>query len=131
MATVLRDHDDIRHWATARGGNPMLMDIPDFEGTRTLLQITFGQHALDADDNEGPGPVTGGFRLVDWGEWFDELDRQGLVLRVNDPMPGRLDNDFRFVAADGEGIGGEPARQPATSAIEDARPQAKVGGSGR
>jgi hypothetical protein len=95
---LLRKHDDIQHWATARAGNPMLMDVPDVGGDRTLLQITFGEHAIDADGNEGPDRPVGGFRLVDWTEWFDELDRQGLALKVNDPQPGRLDNDFEFIA---------------------------------
>jgi hypothetical protein len=131
MSDILRNHDEIQHWATARGGNPMLMDVPDVEGTRTLLQITFGQHALDADGNEGPGPATGGFRLVDWSEWFEELDRQGLVLRVNEPVPGRLDNDFKFVAADGNGITTDAARQPAVFAVEDPEEQTDVDGSSR
>lgn len=112
MPKLLADHETIRHWASARGGNPMLLDVPDPGGDRTLLQITFGEHMLDADSNEGPDRATGGFRLVDWDEWFAELDRQGLILKVNDPVPGALDNDFEFVAADGKGITTAAAQSP-------------------
>ncbi|HET8727448.1 MAG TPA: hypothetical protein VFO41_08055 [Alphaproteobacteria bacterium] len=118
MPVLLRDHEDIRHWASARGGYPMLMDTPDPEGDRTLLEITFGQHALDADGNEGPDRATGGFRLVGWDEWFTELDRQGLILKVNDPVPGALDNDFEFVAARGAGQTTDAARQPPVAGVE-------------
>jgi hypothetical protein len=115
MARVLVDHVEIRQWAEARAGNPMMMDaVPD--GTHMgnpLLQITFGQHALNADHNEGPDPATGGQNLVGWDEWLAELDRQGLAIKVRDDQPGRLDNDFEFVSRDGEGETTDAARKPA------------------
>lgn len=119
MARFLTDGESIRQWAEARAGNPMLEEIPDpVAGSRVLLQISFGQHALNADRNEGPHPPTGGFDLVTWDEWLAELDRQGLVLKVNDDVPGLLDNDFRFVARDEAGQTTPAARQPAALTVD-------------
>jgi hypothetical protein len=98
MSKTLRHHEEIRDWAIARGGAPMLEEVPDGTRSRVLLQLTFGQHALNADHNEGPDPV-GGFELVDWDQWFAELERQKLALEVNDEVPGGLDNSFDFVPA--------------------------------
>lgn len=97
MARILTDRAAIRDWVLARGGAPMLEEVPDGSRAQTLLQLTFGQHALNADRNEGPD-LPGGFELVDWDEWFAVLDRQQLALKVNDEVPGALDNSFEFVA---------------------------------
>jgi hypothetical protein len=118
MAKILADHAEIRAWAEARSGTPMLMDVPSGTSTRTMVQLTFGQHALNADNNEGPDQATGGFRMVTWDEWLTELDQQGLGLKVNDEQPGMLDNDFEFVARHGEGRTTDAARQPPAATVE-------------
>jgi hypothetical protein len=97
MTKTLVAHDEIRQWSAARGGNPLSMDVPDGTRSRTLLEITFGQHALNADSNEGPDRATAGYELVGWDEWFAEFDRQALAIKVRDEEPGQLDNDFEFV----------------------------------
>lgn len=99
MAKILTERDDIRQWTEARGGYPMLMDTPDGTGTRTLLQLTFGQHALNSENNEGPDRLTG-FHLVSWEEWFTALDESKLALRVSDDPSGGNENEFEFVARD-------------------------------
>ena len=111
MPKILSKPEDIRAWAEARMGNPMLMDIP---GTvdRAPLQISFGQHALNADTNEGPDRPVGGYELVGWDDWMTELDRQDLALKVRDETPGRLDNDFEFVPRGGTETT-EAAKKPA------------------
>jgi len=96
MAKTLTDRDDIRQWAEARGGNPMLMDTPDGTGTRTLLQLTFGQHAINTDGNEGPDRI-GGFQLVSWEEWFAALEAGKLAIRVSDDPSGGNEAEFEFV----------------------------------
>ena len=100
MAKTLTSRDDIRQWAEARGGNPMLMDTPDGTGIRTLLQLTFGQHAINTDGNEGPDRI-GGFRLVSWEEWFTALDEGKLAIRVSDDPSGGNEAEFEFVPRDG------------------------------
>lgn len=99
MARILTDRQEIREWASARAGNPMLMDTPDGTGSRTLLQLTFGQHALNTDNNEGPDRV-GGFQLVSWDEWFAALDDNKLALRVSDDPSGGNEAEFEFVGRD-------------------------------
>ena len=122
MSRILTSQEDIRQWATARAGNPMLMDTPDVHEDRRLLQITFGQHALNAERNEGPdvNPY-GGWYLTDWDEWFVELDRQNLAIKVNDDEPGTLSNDFRFVSRNESEEDGstDAARQPANIGIKN------------
>lgn len=96
MSRILSSREDIRQWVEARGGYPMLMDTPDGTGMRTLLQLTFGQHALNSDNNEGPDRV-GGFHLVSWEEWFVALDEGKLALRVSDDPSGGNEAEFEFV----------------------------------
>src|SRR3954471_14122106 len=98
MTRLLTDHDEIRQWAEARTGSPMTMDVPDGTQSRTLLQITFGQHALNAENNEGPDRVTGGWDLVAWDDWFAAFEEQGLAIQVQDDQPGVLDKNFEFMA---------------------------------
>jgi len=97
MARILRTREEIRDWVQARGGAPLLEEVPDGTREQSLLQLTFGQHALNADQNEGPDPL-GGFELVGWDEWFAALEQQELALKVNDEVPCALDNGFEFVS---------------------------------
>lgn len=99
MPKTLISRDEIRQWAEARGGNPMLMDTPDGTGIRTLLQLTFGQDALNTDGNEGPDRI-GGFHLVSWEEWFVALDEGKMALRVSDDPSGGNEAEFEFVPRD-------------------------------
>jgi len=99
MSKTLTSHQEIRQWAEARGGNPLLLDTPDGTGSRTLLQLTFGQHALNTDGNEGPDRL-GGFQLVSWDDWFAALEASGLALRVSDDLAGGDEAEFEFVPRD-------------------------------
>lgn len=127
MPRILLKPEDIRQWVEARAGNPMLMEVPDGAGgTSSLLQISFGQHALNADQNEGPDRVTSGYQLVGWDEWFAEFERQSLSIKVRDDRPGMLDNDFEFVARDGRGRTTDAARQPPVATVEDPEAQRRI-----
>ena len=110
MSRILTDHTEIRRWAEARAGNPMMMDgQPDgTHESEPLLQLTFGQHALNAEHNEGPDRVTGGYALVSWDDWLDQLDRLGLGIKVRDEQPGELDNDFEFVNREVSAVARKP-----------------------
>ncbi|KKC35123.1 hypothetical protein WH87_18460 [Devosia epidermidihirudinis] len=99
MAKILTDRTEIREWASARAGSPMLMETPDGTGSRTLLQLTFGQHALNTDGNEGPDRL-GGFQLVSWDDWFTALEANKLALRVSDDPAGGNEAEFEFVGRD-------------------------------
>lgn len=95
MSQILTDRDAIRQWVIARGGNPVLMDVPDGSRSRTVLQLAFGQGALNADGDEGPDRVDG-FRLVSWEEWFAALESGGLALVVSDDPSGGNEAEYGF-----------------------------------
>lgn len=97
MSKILTDHAEIRQWAEARGGSPLLMEMPDGTRTRPLLQLTFGQEILNATENEGPDRP-GGFEMVSWDDWLAALESQGLALRVSDDPSGGREAEFDFVA---------------------------------
>lgn len=99
MPRTLTDREEIRQWAIARGGNPVLMEVPAGSSSRTVLQLTFGQDALNALGNQGPDRV-GGFQLVSWTEWFEALEENGLALKVSDDPSGGSEAEFEFVARD-------------------------------
>ena len=99
MSKILTDRQEIREWVAARGGNPMMMDVPDGSGMRTILQLTFGQYELNADHNEGPDRVDG-FQLVSWEEWFAALEKGNLALMVSDDPSGGDEAEFTFVPRD-------------------------------
>ncbi len=122
MSQILTDREAIRQWAAARGGNPILMDVPDGSQNRTILQLTFGQHALNSDGNEGPDRI-GGFHLVSWEEWFTALEEGGLALKVSDDPAGGNEAEFEFVAreqADREST--DAAQKPASIVTEGPNP---------
>lgn len=96
MSRTLTNRDDIRQWVAARGGNPVLRDIPDGSKTRTVLQLAFGQPALNADNNQGPDRI-GGFQLVSWEEWFTALEAGNLALKVSDDPSGGNEAEYEFV----------------------------------
>jgi hypothetical protein len=131
MPRILTDHDEIRQWAEARAGNPMTMDVPDGTQRRTLLEITFGQHALNAENNEGPDRPVAGYELVSWDDWFAEFDSQGLAIRVQDDAPGVLDRSFEFMSRAGHGETTDAARKPAVGSVEDPNAGTEFGGRGR
>lgn len=104
---VLVEPQDIRVWVEARGGYPIMMDTPDpVQGTRSLLQLTFDQHALNADNNEGPDRA-GGFDLVDWDAWLTAFKAQDLVLVVDADTGDHRLNDYRIMSR-GEAEQGPP-----------------------
>jgi len=99
MSKILTDRQAIREWVEARGGNPVIMDTPDGTGVRTILQLTFGQDALNADSNEGPDRVDG-FQLSSWEEWFVALEKGNLAIEVSDDPAGGNEAEFTFVPRD-------------------------------
>jgi len=105
MAKTLVERSAIREWTEARGGKPILMDVPDpAVGERSLIQLTFDQHALNADHNEGADPMTPGFTLVSWDEWFEAFEDQGLALVVNDDLSEGRQIDYRIMSREEAGL---------------------------
>lgn len=103
MSKILTDRKAIREWVEARGGNPVLMDMPEGTGTRTVLQLTFGQDQLNAEGNEGPDRIDG-FQLVSWDEWFEALEGNKLAIDVSDDPSGGNEAEFTFVPRDADPV---------------------------
>lgn len=99
MAKVLTKLDDIRTWTEGRGGNPIMADMPAPGGKdQYLLNLTFDQHMLNADNNEGPDRPTTGFELVSWEDWYEAFKAQDLALVVDDDLEGDTYADYRFMS---------------------------------
>lgn len=96
MSRILTEAQDIRQWAEARGGYPMLMEIQSGTRTRTVLQIAFGQDQLNSGESQGQDRP-GGFELVGWDEWIAALEQENLALRVSDDVSGGREAEFDFV----------------------------------
>lgn len=97
LSLILTAPSDIRTWAEARSGAPAMAELPTGSRTKIILQIVFDQYLLnsgEAQDQDRPG----GLDLVSWDEWIDEMQKQGLGLRVPDDIPGSLDNTYEFVS---------------------------------
>lgn len=106
MAKVLSELAAIRQWTEARGGNPIMADMPETGGREQhLLGLTFDQHMLNADTNEGPDRATSHFDLVDWDSWYAALTAQDLVLVVDDDLEGDRYADYRFMSRGEAGEG--------------------------
>lgn len=97
MADILSDHNAIREWASAHAGAPALVRTP--QTGSPILRLVFGQRPINADGGEGPDPLTG-LELVSWQEWFEELDNQGLALRIAE-APDHNEAAFEFVMRPG------------------------------
>lgn len=99
MARYLSEPEEIRTWVEARGGHPIMMETPDPAiGTRSLLQLSFGQHALNADHNEGPDRPVPGFELVAWDDWLRAFREQDLVLVVDEDVSEGARADYRLMS---------------------------------
>ncbi len=96
MSRILTKPEDIRQWAEARGGYPLLMEVQSGTRSRNVLQIAFGQDALNTGESQGQDRP-GGFELVGWDEWIAALEQENLALRVSDDPSGGHEAEFDFV----------------------------------
>lgn len=97
---VLTDHEEIRTWAAARMGVPAIVDVSPERGVQPRLRIVFDQVAYEDQDRPERPPNAGGFELVEWDEWFELFDAEGLALVVPPDQPGVLDSSHDFIRRD-------------------------------
>lgn len=91
----LTDHNEIREWAIARAGKPMLHYIPDGTGgDKPVLSLAFGQYVTHDGDQ---GHSTEGRELVEWDDWLKVFDDQQLALQVPPKTPGVIEETHHFV----------------------------------
>ena len=90
MSKILTKAEDIRQWVEARGGYPMLMEVPSGTRTRTVLQLAFGQDVFNTGETQGQDRVGG-------DDWLSALEHEKLALRVSDDPSGGREAEFDFV----------------------------------
>ena len=97
MSKTLTQHSDIREWAEARAGLPVITETPNGAGDyHRVLQLSFGQDMLNAEENQGPDRP-GGAELVSWDEWLGALDDLQLALKVSDDPSGGAEAEYEIV----------------------------------
>jgi hypothetical protein len=99
MSRILTKHDEIRQWAEARGGYPLMMDVTSGTRSRSVLQLGFGQEGINTGESQGQDRP-GGFELVSWDDWLTALEQENLALRVSDDPSGGREAEFDFVPRD-------------------------------
>ena len=86
---TLRRHQDIQNWVSAHRGMPAISRVPTRSGElRAQLRLKFAGSSITPSLTQS---MDDGLSPVSWSAWFAEIDRQNLVLQVNDQT------DFEFV----------------------------------
>src|SRR3954449_10671808 len=84
------DHDVIRQWAEARGGQPATVDGTEHGDLLGVLRIDFG-----GDDAK--------LRRVSWDEWFNTFDERRLnFIYQEERSDGHQSTFFRLESPDRE-----------------------------
>ena len=96
---LLATPEEIRQWAEARSGLPVIEDRPPNVPGKPLLRIVFDQLLLNTGESQYTDRP-GGFDLVSWDEWLAELESRNLALKVAIEAPGMLDDRYEFVDLD-------------------------------
>jgi len=94
---TLTEREAIREWAAARMGAPAIVDISPASGTQPMLMLVFDQIAYQDNDRAEDVQTAGGRSLVEWSEWFDIFDREGLALVVAADRPGIRDSWHQII----------------------------------
>lgn len=97
---TLTDREAIRDWAAARMGFPAIRPAePAIGNNEPVLSLVFDQRAYEDQDQGADRPPTmGGPELVEWDEWFELFEKNGLALVVNDDPDGVRENFYEIVA---------------------------------
>jgi hypothetical protein len=95
---VLTDHKQIRQWVEERGGRPAAVSRTASEDDPGILRIDFPGYSGEQSLEE-----------IDWEEFFQKFDEQGLALLVQDETSGGQRSNFNKIIsretarADGRG----------------------------
>jgi hypothetical protein len=80
---VLTDHDEIRQWAEERGARPAAVRRTESDSDVGIIRLDFPGYAGEESLDE-----------IDWDEWFQKFDENGLALVVQDRMVGGQRSNF-------------------------------------
>ncbi|MCV0397214.1 MAG: hypothetical protein K5872_14740 [Rhizobiaceae bacterium] len=92
---TLTNRQDIRDWAAARAGVPVLR--PGGEANEGILELAFGQQSYQEPDNAADPPVTSQTEILEWDEWFRLFEERNLALVVAADQPGRRDEFHQII----------------------------------
>lgn len=82
------DHDEIRAWATERGGRPATIEGTEAGGAPGVLTIHF----------EGPQGDDENLVDINWDDWFDKFEQEGLAFLHQDrTADGDISRFFKVV----------------------------------
>lgn len=87
MATgkVTQDHEEIRRWAEARGGKPGAVRSTETEDDPGILRICFPN---------APHKNNEAIEEIEWDDFFDKFDEQGLEFHYQEKTAGGQTSDF-------------------------------------
>ena len=80
---VTTNHEEIRRWASARGGYPTAISIPKRGDTAGLICICF-----PGDRDQGPRGE------INWDEWFKKFDEAELALLYQEQTASGAHSNF-------------------------------------
>ncbi len=98
------DHDTIRHWVEARGGEPATVKRTESGGEPGVLRINFpGRGREDS------------LEAISWEDFFEKFDEAGLAMLYQDQTASGEESRFvKFVSRDTareKSSGGESSRE--------------------
>ncbi|WP_028033677.1 hypothetical protein [Chelativorans sp. J32] len=91
---VLTDHEEIRDWAAARAGQPVLRTLGTSQD-EPVLGFSFGQQAYQ-DTDQGWDEI-GNVEIIEWDDWFRLFDERELALVVAEDVPGQREEFHEFI----------------------------------
>ncbi len=84
---VLTDHDEIRRWAEQRGAKPAAVRNTESEDDPGIIRLDFPGYS-----------GAGSLEEIEWDEWFEKFDENGLALIVQENTAnGQKSNFNKFV----------------------------------
>lgn len=114
-ARATTDHDEIREWAEARGGQPSVVRSTRSSKGPGILRIDFpgfsGEESL---------------KTISWDDFFERFDKANLAFLFQDRTAGGRRSRFnKFVARDGASENEEPANRGSSRSTGARRPAAR------
>jgi hypothetical protein len=84
-AKITTDHDEIRHWAEARGGRPAVVRATHGKGAGGIIRLEFPgkPHARDE-----------ALEAISWDAFFERFDESDLALLYQEETAGGQKSNF-------------------------------------
>ena len=119
---VTTDHDEIRRWAEARGGQPACVKGTGGGGDVGMLRLDFPGYSGEES-----------LQHIDWDEWFDKFDERSLALLYQETTAGGAQSNFNKLVsretAEAEESGGRRRRSSSQGGRASSRTSSRTGSS--